>query len=114
VAWAGHTLVHRPHTVHASVSSSCFQVKSPTTLAPKLSIDVSVRFGSGFMAPLGRSRSERYMFIGDVNMWRSLVTGRMATKTKNAPTWTSHSTWWTCWRSARLVLRKNQDNAYPR
>src|SRR6185503_3422177 len=28
VACAGHTDVHRPHTVHASVSKSCFQVKS--------------------------------------------------------------------------------------
>src|SRR5713101_4645663 len=28
VACAGHTDVHRPHTVHASVSNSCFQVKS--------------------------------------------------------------------------------------
>src|SRR5215471_4300660 len=30
VAWAGHTDVHRPQTVHASTSSSCFQVKSST------------------------------------------------------------------------------------
>src|SRR6185295_4092984 len=26
VACAGHTLVHRPHIVHASVSSNCFHV----------------------------------------------------------------------------------------
>jgi hypothetical protein len=57
VAWAGHTLVHRPHIVQASVSSSCFQVKSSMTLAPKLSSSVSIRFGMGFIAPLGRSRS---------------------------------------------------------
>ena len=31
VAWAGHTLVQRPHIVQASVSSSCFHVKSSTT-----------------------------------------------------------------------------------
>ncbi len=30
VACAGHTAVHRPHIVQASVSSSCFQVKSST------------------------------------------------------------------------------------
>src|SRR5512141_2730991 len=34
VAWAGHTDVQRPHIVHASVSRSCFHVKSSTTLAP--------------------------------------------------------------------------------
>src|SRR5476649_425327 len=28
VAWAGHTEVHRPQIVQASVSNSCFQVKS--------------------------------------------------------------------------------------
>src|SRR3954469_20862468 len=28
VAWAGQTLVHLPHMVQASVSSSCFQVNS--------------------------------------------------------------------------------------
>ncbi|CAB4596793.1 unannotated protein [freshwater metagenome] len=68
VAWAGHTLVQRPHMVQASVSSSCFQVKSSTTAAPNDSSDVSVRFGMAFMAPLGRSRSFRYMFKGDVKM----------------------------------------------
>ena len=30
VAWAGQTDVQRPHIVQASVSSSCFQVKSST------------------------------------------------------------------------------------
>ena len=81
VAWAGHTDVHRPHIVQASVSSSCFQVKSSTTEAPKLSSSVSIRFGIGFMAPLGRSLSDRYMLSGEVKMWRSMVTGRM---TRNA------------------------------
>ena len=57
VAWAGHTLVQRPHIVQASVSSSCFQVKSSTTEAPKVSSSVSMRFGIGFIAPLGRSWS---------------------------------------------------------
>ena len=45
--------------------------------APKVSSSVSIRLGIGFIAPLGRSRSFRYMFIGDVNMCRSLVVGRM-------------------------------------
>src|SRR5207302_10083445 len=70
VAWAGHTLVQRPHTVHASVSSNCFHVKSSMALAPNVSSWVSIRLGSGFIAPLGRPRSERYMFTGEVNMWR--------------------------------------------
>src|SRR6476620_12774286 len=73
VAWAGQTLVHRPHIVQASVSRSCFQVKSSTVDAPKLSSSVSMRFGMGFIAPLGRSRSRRYMLSGDVNMWRIMV-----------------------------------------
>jgi hypothetical protein len=68
VAWAGHTLVQRPHIVQASVSSSCFQVKSSTTEAPNVSSEVSVRFGIAFIAPFGRSRSRRYMFSGDVKM----------------------------------------------
>ena len=82
VAWAGHTRVQRPHIVQASVSSSCFQVKSSTVEAPKVSSSVSIRLGMGFIAPLGRSRSRRYMFSGDVNMWRSIVTGRITRKTK--------------------------------
>ena len=82
VAWAGHTAVQRPHMVQASVSSSCFQVKSSMVEAPKLSSSVSIRFGIGFMAPLGRSRSRRYMFSGDVNMWRSIVAGRITRKAK--------------------------------
>ena len=94
VAWAGQTLVQRPHIVQASVSSSCFQVKSSTVEAPKLSSSVSIRFGMGFIAPLGRSRSRRYMFSGDVNMWRSIVTGRIARKTMKQPTWAIHQTWW--------------------
>src|SRR3954451_21422857 len=61
VACAGHTLVQRPHIVHASVSSNCFHVKSSTTEAPNVSKDVSVRLGIAFIAPLGRSRSRRYM-----------------------------------------------------
>ena len=90
VAWAGHTDVQRPHIVQASVSSSCFQVKSSTTEAPKLSSSVSIRFGIGRMAPLGRLRSWRYMFSGDVNMWRSMVIGRMTRKAKNAATCRIH------------------------
>src|SRR5437588_5268584 len=91
VAWAGHTLVHRPQTVHASVSSSCFHVKSSTALAPNVSSSVSMRLGSGFIAPLGRVRSRRYMFVGDVNMWRSLVVGSSSRNMPNRPTCTTHS-----------------------
>ena len=54
---AGHTDVQRPQIVHASVSNSCFHVKSSIFTAPKLSSSVSMRFGIGFIAPLGRSRS---------------------------------------------------------
>ena len=90
VAWAGHTDVHRPHIVQASVSSSCFHVKSSTVAAPKVSSSVSIRLGIGFIAPLGRSRSLRYMFSGDVNMWRSIVTGRITTKAMNDTTWAIH------------------------
>ena len=43
--------------MHASVSNSCFHVKSSIFTAPKLSSSVSMRFGIGFIAPLGRSRS---------------------------------------------------------
>ena len=57
VACAGHTEVQRPQTVHASVSKSCFQVKSSMVDAPNVSRSVSMRFGMGFIAPLGRSLS---------------------------------------------------------
>ena len=43
-----------------------------------------MRFGIGFIAPLGRSRSLRYMFSGDVNMCRSIVTGRIAHEEEEA------------------------------
>ncbi len=35
------------------------------------------------------------MFSGDVNMWRSIVTGKMARNTTNAVTCPSHDHWWT-------------------
>src|SRR3954452_12670556 len=90
VACAGHTDVQRPQIVQASVSNSCFHVKSSTTAAPKVSSSVSMRFGIGFIAPLGRSLSRRYMFIGDVNMWRSFVVGRITRNARNAATWMVH------------------------
>src|SRR6476620_116740 len=65
VACAGHTEVHRPQIVQASVSNSCFQVKSSTVEAPNVSSSVSIRFGRGLIAPLGRSRGPKYMFMGD-------------------------------------------------
>ena len=92
------------------MSSSCFHVKSSTTDAPKLSSDVSVRFGIAFIAPLGRCLSFRYMFSGDVNMWRSIVIGRMARNATKPSTWASHQTW--CHVSSVLVLApsNNCDN----
>ncbi len=50
-----------------------------------------MRFGIGFIAPLGRSRSRRYMFIGDVNMWRNFVVGIITKKPRNATMCTTHS-----------------------
>ncbi len=97
VACAGQTAVQRPHMVHESVSSSCFQVNSSMVETPKLSSSVSMRLGSGFMAPLGRSRSRRYMFSGEVNMWRSIVIGSSARKAMNASTWTIHQAWCQPW-----------------
>ena len=93
VAWAGQTLVHRPHMVHESRSSNCFQVNSSMVETPKLSNSVSMRSGSGFMAPLGRSLSRRYMFSGDVNMWRIMVTGSRTRKATNDVTWATHQAW---------------------
>ncbi len=90
VACAGHTDVHRPQIVQASVSNSCFHVKSSTVEAPNVSSSVSIRFGIGRIAPFGRSRSRRYMFIGDVNMWRSFVAGRITRKATNAAACTIH------------------------
>ena len=82
VAWAGHTAVHRPHIVQLSVSRSCFQVKSSITEAPIVSMSsASIKSGRARIAPLGRSRSFKYMFNGDVNMCLSMVTGSI---TKNA------------------------------
>src|SRR4051812_20124252 len=90
VACAGHTDVQRPQIVHASVSNNCFHVKSSTTDAPNVSSSVSIRFGIGFIAPLGRSLSRRYMFMGEVNMWRSFVVGRITRNAMNATTCTPH------------------------
>ena len=60
VWFAGHTSVHRPQIVQASVSKSCFHVNSPSRDAPIVSISVaSMRFGTGLMAPFGRVRGAR-------------------------------------------------------
>ena len=93
VAWAGHTAVQRPHIVQLSVSSSCFQVNSSTVEAPKVSSSVSMRFGIGRMAPLGGRGRLRYMFIGEVNMCRSIVAGSITRNAKKQPTWASHQIW---------------------
>jgi hypothetical protein len=47
----------------------------------------------GFMAPLGRSLSLRYMFNGEVNMWRSIVVGKITRKATKAPTCSTHIDW---------------------
>ena len=47
VAWAGQTLVQRPHIVHASVSSSCFQVKSSTVAARRTTEIYKDAFAAG-------------------------------------------------------------------
>jgi hypothetical protein len=94
VACAGQTEVQRPHMVQESVSSSCFQVNSSMVDAPKLSSSVSMRFGMARIAPLGRSRSRRYMFTGDVKMWRSIVVGRRIRNATKLRMWRIHETWW--------------------
>ncbi|CAB4667140.1 unannotated protein [freshwater metagenome] len=91
VACAGQTEVQRPQTVHASVSKSCFHVKSSIVTAPKDSSSVSRRLGIGFIAPLGRSLSFQNMFIGLVIMWRSIVVGRITRNEKNAMTCAIHA-----------------------
>ncbi len=95
VRLAGHTEVHRPHRVQASVSNSCFQVNSPTRAAPTVSMSVaSKRLGISRIAPLGRSRGASSMLAGEVSMWRSLVVGSTTRKAANARAWVAHSTWW--------------------
>ena len=60
VMLAGHTDVHRPQIVQASVSNSCFQVKSATIEAPIVSMSsTSARFGISRMAPLARSAGRK-------------------------------------------------------
>ena len=113
VACAGHTDVQRPHIVQASVSSSCFQVKSSTTEAPKLSSSVSIRFGMGRIAPFGRLRSLRYMFSGDVNMWRSMVTGRMTRKARNAATCRIHMVRCQSSRAPNDIPSSRRASGYP-
>ncbi|CAB4821728.1 unannotated protein [freshwater metagenome] len=90
VACAGQTEVQRPHMVQASVSRSCFQVKSSTTEAPNVSSSVSIRFGIGFIAPFGRSLTDRYMLSGEVKMWRSIVVGRITRNAINVNTCRIH------------------------
>lgn len=92
VACAGHTAVQRPQIVQASVSSRCFQVTSSTVDVLKVSSSVSIRFGMARMAPLGRSRSLRYMLSGDVTMWRNMVVDPIRRKAKKPATWTTQDT----------------------
>ena len=68
-------------------------MKSSIVDAPKVSSEVSMRFGMGFIAPLGRVLSFRYMFNGAVNMWRSIVVGRMIKNAQNVSTCATHMAW---------------------
>ena len=68
-------------------------MNSSMRLAPKVSRLVSIMSGTGFIAPFGRSRSFRYMFIGLVNMWRSFVVGRITRKATKVRTWATQSAW---------------------
>src|SRR5437764_9133613 len=103
VLLAGQTEVQRPQMVQASVSISCFQVKSSIFDAPKESSSVSIRLGSGFMAPLGRGRSRRYMFMGDVNMWFRLVVGSRKWNVKKLVKW----------RALKAQLNRDRLRAHP-
>src|SRR2546430_4928663 len=68
VPCAGHTLVQRPHTVQASVSSNCVQAKSSMAQEPNDSSPVSEKFVSGFIAPTGYSPYLRAFLGRDVRM----------------------------------------------
>ena len=70
-------------------------MKSSTVAAPNVSSSVSIRFGMGFIAPLGRPLSFRYMFIGDEIMCRNFVVGRITRNAMNAMTCTPHIHWCT-------------------
>ncbi len=72
-----------------------------------------MRFGIAFIAPFGRSRSRRYMFIGLVNMWRSIVVGRITRKPRNAMTWMPHDQRWRSWRVATLQPSTIPDSPHP-
>src|SRR6478752_1354529 len=113
VACAGHTDVQRPQMVHASVSKSCFQVKSSTVDAPNVSSSVSIRFGISRIAPLGRGRSFRYMFIGLVIMCRSIVVGRITRNARNAITCVVHAQRCRSRRVRTLQPSKIDEKAHP-
>ena len=113
VACAGQTEVQRPQIVQASVSKSCFQVKSSTVDAPNVSSSVSIRLGISRMAPFGRGRSFRYMFIGLVIMWRSIVVGRITRKPRNATTWTIQDHRCASCRPARVQPSTTWESAQP-
>src|SRR6266850_5961197 len=113
VLLAGHTEVQRPQMVQASVSMSCFQVKSSMVDAPKESSSVSIRLGSGFMAPLGRGRWRRYMFMGEVNMWRSLVVGSSTRKVRKPAKCRPHTARCTRDRAVADSPSNSDDRGHP-
>ena len=94
VMLAGHTAVHSPQAVHASVSRSCFHVKSAMTDAPTVSISsASRRFGISRIAPLGRSRGPSAMFTGEVTACLSFVVGSMTRNTRNRRACVAQKIW---------------------
>ena len=72
-----------------------------------------MRFGMGFIAPLGRSLSFRYMFIGDVIMCRNLVVGRMTRNATNAAKWMPHSHSCASEIPERDQPSKSDESGYP-
>ena len=89
-------------------------MKSSMTDAPNVSSSVSARFGIGFIAPFGRDLSRKYMLSGDVNMWRSIVTGRIARNAMNDTTWATHTHWCTVSSVLTALSRAYGREHWPR
>ena len=69
--------------------------------------------GSGFIAPLGRSRSRRYMFSGEVTMCRALVIGTSTRKITKARKCTDHTIWWVVEMAPWEAPSKAADRGQP-
>ena len=78
VANAGHASWQRPHSVHENVSSTCFQVRSFATPAPKRSSSSGTSGSSNFSGssrPPARVRPN-HTLTAATKMWRCLERGR--------------------------------------